>query len=168
MMFSLIACNKVSQPPALSRQFTDQQLTADFPSDLGPERIDVAAYPPEQQSGYDLFVQKCGQCHTLARPINAALSTEEEWTRYIERMHGKAESRFKEKTMTADEAKRIVEFLVFDSRERKLNHPQEFQRQQEQLREMFKAVQEERTRVQNQEGREKARESAPYMGDKPS
>lgn len=168
VILSFIACRKIAQPPTVVRQFTDQQLAAEFPSDLGPDQVDVSLYPPEQQANYNLFAQKCAQCHTLARSINSSFTTEEDWTRYVTRMHSKTEDRFQEKLLDGTEAKKVIGFLVFDSKQRKSRDPQDFQRHVEQLTEMFKSVQEERTRVQNQQGREKAREAAPYTGDKPS
>lgn len=64
-----------------------------FPADLGPDTIDVTAYPVSQQENYALFVKKCSLCHTLARPINSPLVDASTWTRFVKRMHGKNRDR---------------------------------------------------------------------------
>ncbi len=48
--------------------------------DKGPDKLDVSAYPAEIQAGYKVFSSKCTKCHTLARPINTAM-THDEWER---------------------------------------------------------------------------------------
>lgn len=82
--------------------------------DKGPTSIDVAAYPPGLKENYAVFRQKCSLCHTLARPINCTFALPDEWSRYIKRMLHKPGS-----GITPGQAKKIYEFLAYDSSIRK-------------------------------------------------
>jgi hypothetical protein len=82
--------------------------------DKGPSKIDVSKYPKDQQDRYKIFSVKCIKCHTLARPINSEFVLEDEWERYIKRMMNKAGT-----FISADDGKKIYEFLVYDSKIRK-------------------------------------------------
>lgn len=82
--------------------------------DKGPATIDVSKYPADIQEDYKLFSKKCTHCHTLARPINSEFALPDEWSRYVKRMMHKPDSQ-----ISADEAKKIYEFLVYDSKIRK-------------------------------------------------
>lgn len=82
--------------------------------DKGPATIDVSKYPPEMQENYKVFSKKCSQCHTLARPINCDFALEEDWSRYVKRMMYKPNS-----GINSADAKKIYEFLVYDSKTRK-------------------------------------------------
>src|SRR5687767_3488981 len=59
-----------------------------FPNDAGPDSIDVSAYPAELQKKY-AFLSQCGQCHTMARPINSQIWQDDAWKRYVKRMRDK-------------------------------------------------------------------------------
>lgn len=82
--------------------------------DKGPATIDVSAYPAGIQKNYAVFREKCTLCHTLARPINSDFALPDEWSRYVKRMMHKPGS-----TISANNAKKIYEFLVYDSSVRK-------------------------------------------------
>ena len=82
--------------------------------DKGPATIDVSKYPPDMQTDYKLFSKKCTHCHTLARPINCEFALPDEWSRYVKRMMRKPDSQ-----ISAEDAKKIYEFLVYDSKTRK-------------------------------------------------
>lgn len=66
-------------------------LAARFPADLGPAFVDVSRYPLEQRLNYEIHAEKCSTCHSLARSVNSPLVSREDWTRFVSRMHGKAE-----------------------------------------------------------------------------
>lgn len=83
--------------------------------DKGPAKIDISKYPADMQKKYKVFEKKCGNCHTLARPINCDFALDDEWERYIKRMMRKAGPSL----MNADDGKQIFEFLVYDSKTRK-------------------------------------------------
>ena len=80
----------------------------------GPATIDISKYPAALKDNYDLFSQKCTQCHKLSRPINSDYALPSEWSRYVKRMMRKPGS-----GISTSEAKSIYEFLVYDSSVRK-------------------------------------------------
>jgi hypothetical protein len=82
--------------------------------DKGPASVDIAAYPAGIQKNYGVFREKCMLCHTLARPINCEFALPGEWSRYIKRMMHKPGS-----MISPGQAKKIYEFLAFDSSVRK-------------------------------------------------
>lgn len=112
-----------------------------FPNDFGPPSVDVSHYPPEIKNDYRLFLRKCSVCHTVARPLNAQfLQLDKEqleklkrkhpnlaqtspdvvmpdpkaWVRIIKRMAAKPGA-----SISAEDGKKILEFLVYDSKVRK-------------------------------------------------
>src|SRR5665213_2498479 len=82
----------------------------------GPATVDVSKYPQAIQDNYELFSHKCSQCHKLSRPINSDYALPDEWSRYIKRMMYKPGS-----NISGDDAKKIYDFLVYDSSVRKKN-----------------------------------------------
>jgi cytochrome c5 len=80
----------------------------------GPASIDVSKYPQGIKDNYDVFSQKCTQCHKLSRPVNCDYAMPDEWSRYVKRMMRKPGS-----GISSSEAKQIFEFLVYDSSIRK-------------------------------------------------
>ena len=84
-----------------------------LPQDKGPDKIDVSAYPAEQQANFKLFAGKCSKCHTIARPLNTMM-TRDEWSRYVKRMMHKPNS-----GISDTQGKQIFEFMVYDQTERK-------------------------------------------------
>ena len=80
----------------------------------GPATIDISKYPAALKDNYDLFSQKCTQCHKLSRPVNCDYVLPDEWSRYVKRMMRKPGS-----GIDSANGKKIYEFLVFDSSVRK-------------------------------------------------
>src|SRR5271165_5038214 len=76
----------------------------------GAATIDVSKYPDGIKENYDVFSQKCSQCHKLSRPINSDYALPEEWSRYVKRMMHKPGS-----GIGASDGKKIYEFLAYDS-----------------------------------------------------
>jgi len=105
LMLTIVVSAAPQEPPL------DPRILA---YDKGPAKIDVSKYPKEIRDTYKLFSDKCGKCHTLARPINCEFVLEDEWERYVKRMMNKAGT-----FISADEGKQIYEFLVYDSKTRK-------------------------------------------------
>lgn len=97
-----------------------QTSNVTLPQDKGPNKIDVASYPPEQQKSYKMFADKCSKCHTIARPINTTM-TKDEWERYVKRMMHKPNS-----GISDNQGKAIFEFLAFDQATRKDKNPSAF------------------------------------------
>lgn len=122
---------------------------APYPNDAGPDKIDVSKYPEDVQAKYRLFARRCSQCHSIARPINSQfleLSPEEQaaakvkapdlfknddvwhveehvWSRFVKRMMAKPGA-----NIQGEEAKKIWQFMVEDSRARKMGDNQEMWR----------------------------------------
>ena len=109
-----LAC--LSAPLFLAAQSSNVTL----PQDKGPDKINVSAYPPDQQKGYKVFVDKCAKCHTIARPINTTM-TLREWSRYVKRMMHKPNS-----GISDSQGKTIYEFLAYDEENRKDKNPSAF------------------------------------------
>jgi len=108
-----------------------------FPEDLGPDALayeQLAAYPPEQQANYVVFAQRCSKCHTPARPLNSQYASRQMWARYVTKMWRKTGS-----GISQQDAKRIIEFLVYDSGVRKLGRREEFEAHRRALFDEFKA-----------------------------
>ena len=105
-VFAALSADLRGQTPPL-----DPRIAA---YDKGPNKIDVSKYPKDMQDRYKVFSVKCIKCHTLARPVNCEFVLEDEWERYIKRMMNKAGT-----FISADDGKKIYEFLVYDSKIRK-------------------------------------------------
>lgn len=82
--------------------------------DKGPDKINVSKYPAEMKAAYKLYDKRCSACHTLARAVNSDYVLEEEWQNYIRQMMDKGGT-----LISADEAKVIFEFVMYDSKTRK-------------------------------------------------
>jgi hypothetical protein len=82
--------------------------------DKGPGTINVSSYPAAAQQDYQVFTQKCSQCHKLSRPINSDFALPDEWSRYIHRMMSKPGS-----GIDGGSGAKIYNFLVYDSSVRK-------------------------------------------------
>lgn len=103
-----------------------------YANDLGPKTTDVSGLSAAAQNGYKILLNKCSQCHTAARPLNAQfvevsserlaelkkdrpeLFTDQNlmriesdiWRRYVKRMMSKGAN------VSSGEAKSIYNFLV--------------------------------------------------------
>jgi hypothetical protein len=82
--------------------------------DKGTDRIDVSKYPPEIRQKYKVFVELCGQCHTLARAVNCDFVLDEDWERYIKKMMRRGKG-----LVTPETARTSYEFATYDSKIRK-------------------------------------------------
>lgn len=107
-----------------------------FPNDLGPDSIDVSAYPPALQKKYE-YLKECGQCHTVSRPINSQIFQDDAWKRYVKRMKSKPGCEIKH-------AKEIYEFLRDDSKFRKIGKKAAWKTHRLSLLTQFKAKYPER------------------------
>ena len=99
--------------------FADDQLDAETKArverfEKGPATVDVSKYPQGIQDNYQVFAEKCTQCHKLSRPINSDYALPAEWERYVKRMMHKPGS-----GIGSSEGKKIFDFLVYDSSVRK-------------------------------------------------
>lgn len=78
------------------------------------EKINVSKYPADMKSKYKLFSKKCGTCHALSVAINTDYVTQEEWEPILNDMIAVSGS-----LISAEDAKQILEFVVYDSQVRK-------------------------------------------------
>jgi hypothetical protein len=115
-MKRLIQMMMLFAPLALVAQTSNVVL----PQDKGPDKINVGAYPAQQQAAYKLFTTKCSKCHTIARPINTMMKRDE-WERYVKRMMHKPNS-----GISDSQGRQIFDFVVFDQTERKDKNPTAF------------------------------------------
>jgi len=52
----------------------------------GLPEAEVRALPPDIEAAYQVFAMKCSRCHTLSRPLNAAIYDPGHWESYVTRM----------------------------------------------------------------------------------
>jgi hypothetical protein len=123
--------------PQLPPTPVERLHSAEYYSDLGPDAIDVAAYPPEQRRNYEVFARACSRCHTLARAINAPIVSRGWWEFYVAGM--RVRSRLQGEPMSAVDVKAALDFLEYDGRQRKLRRAREFERDSDELKERFDA-----------------------------
>ena len=48
--------------------------------------LDVSTLPPDVQSDYAVFAQRCSKCHSLARPLESGITEDAYWRMYVEKM----------------------------------------------------------------------------------
>lgn len=126
----------------------EKAMKEPFANDLGPDKIDVSAYPKDAQEGYKSLQAKCTVCHTASRPLNsqftetdgkdlaardaaaaALLKSDADIAKakYVWQVEGGIWQRYVKRmsnkpgcTVTSDDGKKIWKFLSHDSRARKL------------------------------------------------
>ncbi|TBR25100.1 hypothetical protein EPO15_02775 [bacterium] len=125
----------------------EKAMKEPFANDLGPDKLDVSAYPKEAQEGYKALQAKCTVCHTASRPLNsqfveadgkdagardanAAKMMKEDAdyakSKFVWQLEGGIWQRYVKRmmnkpgcTVTKDDGKKIWTFLAHDSRARK-------------------------------------------------
>lgn len=50
------------------------------------ESLDPSTLPESLRPDYAIFARRCSKCHTLARPLNANITDDEQWVHYVARM----------------------------------------------------------------------------------
>jgi hypothetical protein len=50
------------------------------------EGLDPSKLPENIRADYDVFAHRCSKCHSLARPLTANITDDEQWVRYVNRM----------------------------------------------------------------------------------
>ena len=50
------------------------------------EGLDPSTMPENVRGDYAIFARKCSKCHSLARPLSANISDDEQWVLYVNRM----------------------------------------------------------------------------------
>lgn len=72
------------------------------------EGLDRTQLPEDLKSDYDLFARKCSKCHSLARPIQAGITDDEQWVMYVNRMRRQPGS-----GISYDDQEHILRFLKY-------------------------------------------------------
>ena len=121
---------------------SERRAAALFYSDLGQDAIDVSAYPAERRRGYEVYARACSRCHSLARSINAPDVSRGWWEFYMTSMRVRA--KFRGEPLTKPEIRAVLDFLVYDSNERKVAHAAEFETIKVELKRRFEAALDER------------------------
>jgi hypothetical protein len=76
------------------------------------EGLDASKLPEPVRGDYEVFARKCSKCHSLARPLGAGITDDEQWTMYVARMRRQPGS-----GIFADDEVAIVRFLRFHAAE---------------------------------------------------
>jgi mono/diheme cytochrome c family protein len=76
-------------------------------------KIDPAGFPADIHKGYQVFREKCNECHGLDTSLKPSMSPAQ-WAFEVKRMQAMASSQFNDK-----EAKVILDFLNYDEAHRK-------------------------------------------------
>lgn len=50
------------------------------------EGLDPSKMPENIRADYELFANRCSKCHSLARPLTANITDDEQWVLYVNRM----------------------------------------------------------------------------------
>lgn len=116
----------------------ERRKAALFYSDLGPETVNVSEYPAQQRRNYAIYARVCSRCHTLARSINAPYVNRGWWDFYITNMRMRAVRR--DESLDRHDMSAILDFLEYDSNERKVARAAEFEATKIELKRRFEAA----------------------------
>jgi len=136
------AAGPASSPGAIPEAPAERRKAALFYSDLGPDTVDVSAYPQAQRRNYTVYVRVCSFCHTLARSVNAPFVSRGWWDFYITNMRMRA--RRLDIPMTDHDVRDTLDFLEYDSNERKVGRAKDFDATRAELKRRFELVLDER------------------------
>jgi hypothetical protein len=75
---------------------------------------EVAASSSEARADHALFALRCSKCHSLARPLNSGIDSDEYWQLYVARMRRQPGS-----GISAEDAVAILRFLHLYSMEQR-------------------------------------------------
>ncbi len=50
------------------------------------EGLDPSKMPENVRADYEVFANRCSKCHSLARPLTANITDDEQWVLYVNRM----------------------------------------------------------------------------------
>jgi cytochrome c5 len=140
-----VSCKPAPEPEPVSK-FSLTQLAAKRAADLGADFVNVSDYPEAQQKNYRVFSLVCAQCHTLARPINSRIVKRADWDRIMRRMHGKTVVYGWWTDFAKTDAKKILDFLEYDGKRRKIDDKAAFEKYVGELEALFLEVQAEQKR----------------------
>lgn len=76
------------------------------------EGLDPGKVPESLRADYALFTQRCSKCHSLARPLTAGITDDDQWSLYVNRMRRQPGS-----GISYDDQERILRFLCWHAAE---------------------------------------------------
>ena len=148
LLSSVVAVRAGEAAKSAAELEKEKAMKEPFANDLGPDKLDVAAYPKDAQEGYKLLQAKCTTCHTASRPLNsqftetdgkdagardaaaaALLKSDADIAKnkHVWQVEGGIWQRYVKRmmnkpgcTVSKDDGKKIWAFLAHDSRVRKI------------------------------------------------
>lgn len=96
----------------------------------------AVTYPAPYQKSYQLFLDRCGNCHSIDTALAVESYLPSDWQDIVDRMQKKPSS-----GISTQEAEEIYKFLVYDTT---LNHKKELDAQLQQLPEPDRKAEEEK------------------------
>lgn len=72
------------------------------------EGLDPSTMPENVRGDYAFFARKCSKCHSLARPLSANITDDEQWALYVNRMRRQPAS-----GISPNDQEHILRFLRF-------------------------------------------------------
>lgn len=72
------------------------------------EGLDPSKIPDNVRADYEIFAHKCSKCHSLARPLTANITDDEQWVLYVNRMRRQPGS-----GISRDDQEHILRFLMY-------------------------------------------------------
>jgi len=84
------------------------------------EGMEPTHMPSEAQEDYAVFARRCSKCHSLARPLQSGIESDEWWQHYVARMRAMPGS-----GISADDEVKILRFLHYYSAEQHKRHAKE-------------------------------------------
>ncbi len=148
LLSSVVAVRAGEAAKSAAELEKEKAMKEPFANDLGPDKLDVAAYPKDAQDGYKVLQAKCTTCHTASRPLNsqftetdgkdagardaaaaALLKSDADIAKnkHVWQVEGGIWQRYVKRmmnkpgcTVSKDDGKKIWAFLAHDSRVRKI------------------------------------------------
>jgi hypothetical protein len=68
--------------------------------------LDVSRLPEDQRADYAVFAQRCSKCHSLARPLESGIDSDDFWAAYVAKMR-----RMPSSGISPDDTVPILRFL---------------------------------------------------------
>jgi hypothetical protein len=81
----MLSSLKASTLPILALGF-GLVLTALTACGAHTDGLDASKLPEDVRDDYALFARRCSKCHSLARPLGAGITDDEQWVMYVNRM----------------------------------------------------------------------------------
>jgi hypothetical protein len=61
-------------------------LVGALPACTRGEGLDTSKMPASVRADYEVFARRCSKCHSLARPLGANITDDDQWVLYVNRM----------------------------------------------------------------------------------